>query len=64
MRNKAHDEAIRFQEIAKQRQFIIDDLINDQKIMKLEHAVELLQAANKITRLERRIEELQCSLGC
>ena len=64
MRNKAHDEAIRFQEIAKQRQFIIDDLTNDQKLMKLEHAIELLQAANKIARLERRVEELQCSLGC
>lgn len=58
MRNKAYDEAIRFQEIAKHRAEQIEDLINDAKMIKLEHAIQLLEAASKITRLERRIEEL------
>ena len=58
MRNKSHDEAIRFQAIAVERAHRIEDLIMDQKMMKLEYAVQLLEAATKIAKLERQILEL------
>jgi hypothetical protein len=58
MRNKSYDEAIRFQAIAVERAHRIEDLIMDQKMMKLEHAIQMLEAANKIAKLERQLLEL------
>lgn len=58
MRNKSYDEAIRFQTIAVERAHRIEDLLMDQKMMKLEHAIQLLEAAAKIAKLERQVLEL------
>ena len=58
MRNKSYDEAIRFQAIAVERAHRIEDLLVDQKMMKLECAIQLLEAAAKIAKLERQVLEL------
>ena len=51
MKNKAYDEAIRYQAIAAERAQYIKDLETDMDVIKLEHSIQLMKAANEISRL-------------
>lgn len=53
MMNKSHHEAVRYQAIAAERANRIEELKEEMALQKLEYAVLLMQAANKIASLQR-----------